>query len=481
MTKLLLFSLTFFVPFFPPIYNPFNLSFTSNSIHSHQHKEFCSHHATDNTITFGEEMGKFIKETRNEYKIKTIVLDPGHGGKDPGCSGASSQEKHIALGIAKQLATQLRTNYPDLNVIMTRTSDKFIPLNTRADIANRNDADLFISIHCNYITKYNLTRGTETYVMGLHRAEDNLNVAKRENASILYEENYEKTYDGFDPESDEGHIILSMYQSAFLEQSILFASLLEHRFATAERKSRGVKQAGFLVLRETTMPSVLVETGFLSNRGEEAFLKSRNGQIRIANSIFEAFKLYKNTLEGNDATPMVANMKTPIANNEADNKTNEKSKIDLPTSVRYTPTETRKIETYNDKSQTRKPSTPTYTNNSTKPNTSPNQNTTTRGNYQRSADTYNNTRSKSPIQYRVQIAASPTKINTQEERWQDIPYIVEVIWENNMNKYQIRNLRNFEEADRIRIEMLHKGFLGAFIIAYQDGRRLSEKELGRMK
>lgn len=430
-------------------------------------------------------MGKVIKESGNNQRIKTIVLDPGHGGKDPGCSGASSREKHLALAIAKALKTQLQSSYPDLNVIMTRDRDEFIPLHTRASIANRNDADLFISIHCNFIPRYTGTKGTETYVMGLHKVEENLNVAKRENASILYEEDYKKTYDGFDPDSDEGHIILSMYQSAFLEQSILFGSLVEEKFATAaNRKSRGVKQAGFLVLRETTMPSVLVETGFLSNKAEEAFLKSKAGQERIANSIFQAFRIYKNTIESGEVSPMTATLKTPMPKTTKNQPARQNddyasAKVDLPTRVQTTPVETRKVRT-----------SPKVENNTT--TQTPLKTPTSYveemnyGNTHADSDFSKPSKptqkpSNSPIQYRVQLAASKTKIDTREDRWYDIPYVVEIVWENNMHKYQIRNLRDFKEADRVRIEMLHKGFMGAFIIAFQDGRRLTNKELSRLE
>ncbi|MEL6945397.1 MAG: N-acetylmuramoyl-L-alanine amidase, partial [Bacteroidota bacterium] len=352
MMKSILLSLTFLGGFCPFLPFSFNFSFTQEpptKTETHVHSASCNHHQTTN-IAFGAELGKVIKESNNEYRIRTVVLDPGHGGKDPGCSGATSREKHLALGIAKELSMQLQTAYPGIQVIMTRDRDEFIPLHTRAKIANSNNADLFISIHCNYIKRYTGTKGTETYVLGLHRAEDNLNVAKRENASILYEEDYEKTYDGFDPDSDEGHIILSMYQSAFLEQSILFGSLVEHKFATAaKRKSRGVKQAGFLVLRETTMPSVLVETGFLSNRAEEAYLRSRTGQQQIASSIFDAFRIYKNTVEGGEVpAAIVASLKAEAQGEQAtDLRTPEANmpnvtpaaNVNLPTRVEETPTE----------------------------------------------------------------------------------------------------------------------------------------------
>lgn len=242
------------------------------------------------------------------YYIRTIVLDAGHGGKDPGCHGHQYQEKHVALAIVKELGQQIEEKYDDVKVIYTRDEDVFIPLHERASIANRNRADLFISIHCNYIAKRNKAIGTETYVMGLHRAEENLLVAKRENASILLEDDYEAHYDGYDPDSPEGHIILSMYQNAYLTQSILLAHHIEENFKNElKRKSRGVKQAGFLVLRKTTMPSVLVETGFLSTDEEEAFLGDPEKQKAMAASILEAINTYKSEVE-TSAPQILANM-----------------------------------------------------------------------------------------------------------------------------------------------------------------------------
>ncbi len=257
----------------------------------------------DATLSALQTVGKVIKESsidETDYRIKTVVIDPGHGGHDPGCLGHNSREKHLALAIGKKVAAGLKLNFPGLNVIMTRDTDVFIPLHERAAIANHNNADLFISIHCNYMPGHSGTHGSETYVMGLHTAQHNLAVAKRENAAILLEENYEKNYD-FDPNSAEGHIMLSMYQNAYLEQSILFADRVEARFdSDAGRKSRGVKQAGFVVLKETAMPSVLVEAGFLSNYKEEEFLKNEEGQQIMADAIVAAFAEYKIMVETGD-------------------------------------------------------------------------------------------------------------------------------------------------------------------------------------
>jgi len=229
-----------------------------------------------------------------------VVLDAGHGGKDPGGMGKNSHEKHIALNIVRLLAIGIRTNFPAVEVILTRSDDTFIPLHERAQIANDEGADLFISVHANIMPGNSNTYGTETFVMGQHVAGHNLAVAKRENASILLEDNVEENY-GYDPNSDEGHIMMSTFQHAFLERSILFADLVESEFEAAGRKSRGVKQAGFAVLKNTTMPSVLVETGFMSNPTEETFLLSGGGQQKIANALLKAFKSYLKQLDGADS------------------------------------------------------------------------------------------------------------------------------------------------------------------------------------
>jgi len=221
-----------------------------------------------------------------------VVLDAGHGGHDSGAVGKNSYEKDIALSIVLKTAEQLRQKYPDVEVLLTRSEDVFIPLFRRIQYANEQNADLFISVHCNFI-KNPKTRGTETFVMGLHRADENLEVAKRENASILLEQNYEQNYEGFDPNSAEGHIMLSMYQNAYLDKSIEFAANVEAQFSSLHlSKSRGVKQAGFAVLRRSSMPAVLVEAGFLSNEIEETFLLSSDGQQVIAESLIRAFHTF---------------------------------------------------------------------------------------------------------------------------------------------------------------------------------------------
>ena len=213
------------------------------------------------------------------YRIKTVVIDPGHGGHDPGCLGPNSKEKHIALSVALKLGKKLKEHYPNMEVIYTRQTDKFVELHERAAIANRSDADVFICIHANAAVP--AAFGTETFVMGLHKSAGNLEVAKRENSAILMEDDYETNYNGFDPNSDEANIIFSLYQNTFLDQSILLAQNVQKEFADyAGRYNRGVKQAGLLVLWRTTMPAVLIEAGFITNNSEETYLLVQEGSGR---------------------------------------------------------------------------------------------------------------------------------------------------------------------------------------------------------
>jgi len=233
------------------------------------------------------------------YRVNKVVIDAGHGGRDPGCHGGSSREKIITLALALKVGEYINEHLPDVEVVYTRKTDKFVALDERADIANKSHADLFISVHCNSVPASTSAHGTETYVMGLNTSKHNLEVAKRENSVILMEDDYLTSYDGFDPNSPESHIIFSLYQNAYLEQSIQYANLVESQFKNrAKRNSRGVKQAGFVVLYKTGMPSVLIEAGFLSNSREEKYLLSDDGQSYIASAIFRAFKQYKEEVEG---------------------------------------------------------------------------------------------------------------------------------------------------------------------------------------
>ncbi len=249
-------------------------------------------------------LSSFTVVDERDLRVNTVVIDAGHGGKDSGTSGAVSKEKNIALNIALKLGKTIEQNLKDVKVIYTRTSDKFIELEERAQIANKNGADLFISIHCNSLprstpeAKKQGIYGTETYIMGMHTSDANFDVAKRENAVILMEDGIKETYEGFDPNSPESYILFSLYQSAYMENSLRLAEKIEKQFKErVQRKSRGVRQAGFWVLYRTSMPSVLVETGYLSNKNEEKYLSDPYGQTLIASGLFRAFRDYKNEIE----------------------------------------------------------------------------------------------------------------------------------------------------------------------------------------
>ena len=242
--------------------------------------------------TFGQR-----KYSPSNFRVKTVIIDAGHGGKDPGAVNGKTYEKDIVLAIALKLGNLIKTNLKDVKVIYTRDTDEFIELYERANIANRNKANLFISIHCNTGPLVSMI-GTETYAMGIEKNRSNLEVSKRENSVVILEENYLAKYDGFDPNSPEGNIIFSLYQNAYLDQSLNMAAKVEKQMKyKAKRNSRGVKQAGFLVLWKTAMPSILIETGFLSNPDEKKYLCSDTGQTNIANSVLKAFMEFKSELE----------------------------------------------------------------------------------------------------------------------------------------------------------------------------------------
>ncbi len=356
----------------------------------------------------------------HEPVVKTVVIDPGHGGKDPGCHGANVREKDIALSIGLSLGELIRANFPEVKVIFTRSTDVFIPLDERAQIANKAEADLFISIHCNYISKRSLVQGSETYVMGLHRAQDNLDVAKRENAAILMEDDYVQRYDGYDPDSPEGHIILSMYQNAYLEQSILLADYIEKQFANGlSRKSRGVKQAGFLVLRNTTMPSVLIETGFLSNSEDESFLGEMSNRSTVAESIFEAFSSYKAHVEG------------------------------------YVPTEEEAVASITTNTEPSKAVIPVVPAVHAAPQQVP--------------------VSDPGIIFYVQLAASRTPLSTEVANWK-VPVFVETKQENGYYKYLAGPFAEAGQATALQKELRAGSCKDAFVVAYRDNQRIPLKE-----
>ena len=246
--------------------------------------------------------------------LKTVVIDAGHGGHDSGCLGASNYEKHVCLSIALKLGESIKKNFPDVKVIYTRDKDVFVELHERAAIANRNKADLFICIHANSASPS--AYGAETYVLGLHKTDSQKQVAERENSIIKLEQDKGARYKNIDL-SPDALIIIQLQMSVYLNQSILFAERLQSEFKSIGRHDRGVRQAGFLVLHQTTMPSVLIETGFLTNPNEEKFLGSKDGQSQMADAMFRAFKRYKNKLEGvSEQTSSGSGNSSPIEKEE---------------------------------------------------------------------------------------------------------------------------------------------------------------------
>jgi N-acetylmuramoyl-L-alanine amidase len=234
-----------------------------------------------------------LVDAQSTGRLKRVVIDAGHGGKDSGAIGKYAKEKDIVLAVALKLGNYIEKYLPDVEVIYTRKKDVFVPLSERAKIANKADANLFISIHANYISDPRI-RGTETFALGLHRTDDNLEVAKKENAVIVLEEDYTTTYENFDPNLAESYIIFELYQNIYLDQSLEMAKRVQEQFKQrVGRKDRGVKQAGFLVLREIAMPGILVELGFISHSHEEKYMSSNEGQALLASGIFRAFRDYK--------------------------------------------------------------------------------------------------------------------------------------------------------------------------------------------
>jgi len=272
---------------------------------------FCS------AFSFGQ------NSTSEQRTIKTIVIDAGHGGKDPGCHGASSNEKTVCLNIALKLGESIKKKYPGIKVIYTRDKDVFVELDERANIANKSKADLFICIHANAASA--TAYGAETYVLGLHRTESQQKVAERENSTIYLEEDKGEKYKDFDL-SPDAIIARQIQLKVFLDQSISFADKLQKEFTKLGRYNRGVKQAGFLVLYKTTMPSVLIETGFLTNPSEEKFLSDTVGQRKMAASMFSAFEKYKMELEGVDSKTLGNNESAPIISNSVEENL-EKDKV----------------------------------------------------------------------------------------------------------------------------------------------------------
>ncbi len=392
-----------------------------------------------------------FQNSTDKYDIKTVVIDAGHGGKDDGATGPTGvKEKNVALSVALKLGAKIHEEYPNVKIIYTRSSDVFIELYERANIANRNKADLFISIHLNSSTSPE-PHGCEAWVLGLHRSESNLEVAKRENSVIKLEDNNDQNYD-LDPNSEAGHIIMSMAQSAYMNQSIDLAGKVVDQFENfANRKIRGVKQAGFMVLYKTAMPSTLIEIGFVSNPEEERFLSSHDGQNSIATSIFNAFKSYKTGIVS--TIPAKLDVKTEEKKDLAiEIKTESKSVDNLPKT-----NEVKDVKTDN--------TTPVKTTTVTETKTvvtPPVETKTTPVVSENSA-----------LLLRIQFCAAVTKAK-KGDRFDTAFGASNIVYEDNGKgvwRYMIGSYASMAEAKLKLPQVKAKGFADAFIVVYENGVR----------
>ncbi|HQB69355.1 MAG TPA: N-acetylmuramoyl-L-alanine amidase [Paludibacteraceae bacterium] len=252
----------------------------------------------------------------------TVIIDPGHGGKDPGALGPNGREKDINLSVSLKLGELIKKNHPDVNVVFTRDTDKYVPLQDRSSIANKANGDLFICIHTN-ASKSRSAYGSETYTIGLDKTNANFEVAKRENSVILLEEGYKEKYQGFDPTSPDSYIMFEFMQSKFSDKSIEFAAYTQDEFTTSKRYNRGVRQENFWVLHQTKMPSVLIELGFITNPLEERFLLSKDGQNIMANSIYKAFAKYKHEHDKKSVAATVIPETEPIKTEKLSQQTSD--------------------------------------------------------------------------------------------------------------------------------------------------------------
>jgi N-acetylmuramoyl-L-alanine amidase len=397
----------------------------------------------------------------------TLVIDAGHGGNDPGCHGNKYNEKDVALAVALNLAKLVEENCKDVKVILTRKTDIFLELNERAKIANDANADLFICIHCN-ASPNKKVYGSETYVMGLHKTKGNLEVAKRENSSILLESDYKKNYDNFDPNSDEANIIFTMFQNAHLDQSLSLAEKIQNYYKSKScRDNKGVKQAGFLVLWKTSMASVLTETGFLTNPQEEKFLGSKKGQEHISASIFLAFRKYKdelNSIKSNYSDHLenincneIVDLHSDIQN-EVDSDTNEKPKhtkenliIDIKSPPEGSVFKSDSIIQVSriDSGQQWQVKT------------------------EKTKEINQSTKRK--IVFRVQVYTSSQKLSIKYPKFKPIKHIIEKQM-NDEFKYFSGDFSSFAEALEEQNILRKKGFTDAFVVAFENEQRISVKE-----
>ena len=380
----------------------------------------------------------FPVTAQKDGKTFKVVIDAGHGGKDPGCLGSYTKEKDVALNVALKTGKLITDNCPNVKVIYTRSTDVFEELYRRAKIANDNHADLFISFHCNANDNHG-AHGVETYVMGLHKSEANLAVARAENAAMLMEKDYEKNYGGFNPNSPESAVMFSLYSSAYLNNSILLADKVQKNLVgTTKMLDRGVKQAGYWVLWAVSMPSILIEMGFLSNPTEEKYLSDEQHKQEIANAIFQGFASYYTQVTGNKVN--VANVKPKGDSEKSNNNTtqshdnNNNNSIDNQSDTKVSVEET--------------------------PIVSP------------PAD-------PDGVRFMVQFMALPDKIALTDKRFKSIPK-VDCYYEGDLWKYTAGSESNLQSAKEILKEVQTK-YPDAFIIAFKGDQKIPVSEAVKLQ
>ena len=382
----------------------------------------------------------------------TLVIDPGHGGKDAGALGAKSKEKNINLNVALAFGRYVERNCPDVKVIYTRKTDVFIPLNERANIANRIKADLFISVHTNALPNGKVARGFEVYTLGMHRAADNLEVAKRENSAILVENDYKQHYEDFDPNSSESYIIFEFMQDKNMAKSVELAKMIQKDACeTAQRVNKGVHQAGFLVLRATSMPSCLIELGFITTQDEENYLNSSAGIDALGKGIYKAFLRYKRKYHKGITVPYAAdpteevNIPSVVPPREENTAKQEKRKPEKEQTVAAVKQKQPEQEA--------------------QPRIS--------GLMDTSENTAEVTSTTEPV-FKVQILASDRQLRLSDRQFKGEKNIF-YFQEGNMYKYTIGASTNYSEIYQLRKKLLEK-FPQAFIIAFKNDRKMDVQQ-----
>lgn len=396
-----------------------------------------------------------------------LVIDAGHGGHDAGAVGAFSKEKNINLSIALAFGKLVEANCPDVTVIYTRKTDKFVPLQERADIANRAGADLFISVHTNALPGGKIAYGPETYTLGMARAAANLEVAKRENSVILYEEDYKTRYSGFDPNSAESYIIFEFIQDQYMRQSVSLARSIQRAYVrTGGRKDKGVHQAGFLVLRNTSMPSVLTEVGFISTPAEERFLNSKEGVAKMGRSIYEGFLEYRRAQGGTGALLRPfddggAKKSSPKAPRDAKRR-DARADVEAETRV----VESAASSAVSDDAPEQGEKSGRLTGKTGTATENPGRLT---GKADRAV--------AGSVEFRVQLIASSRKLAVSDASFKGLTP-VSYYEEGGLYKYTYGSTDDYNEALRLQREA-RKAIAGAFVVAFVDGKRVSVAEARR--